>query len=70
MRARLDRMDTGDEFQFICDKKMADKMDRVITINGGEMMEKDVRSYGVVIQVKKVSPHRRTIFSRCNRPHS
>ncbi|BCL63264.1 hypothetical protein DGMP_39570 [Desulfomarina profundi] len=53
MRARLNKMATGEEFHFICDGKMADKIERIILLNGGEISAKDTRSYGVVISIRK-----------------
>lgn len=55
MRARLDAMVAGQEFHFLCNKKMAEKMDRVVRLGGGEIFERDDRSYGVVISVRKKS---------------
>jgi len=46
-------MAAGQEFHFLCDEKMAERMDRVVAINGGEIFDKDVRSYGVVISMRK-----------------
>ena len=53
MRARLDSMDPGQEFHFLCAEKMAEKMDRVVALGHGEIIDKDIRSYGVVISVRK-----------------
>lgn len=53
MRARLDKMSVGQELHFLCAEKMAEKMDRVIDLGGGEIFDKDARSYGVVISVRK-----------------
>lgn len=53
MRARLDSMASGQEFIFLCEGKMAKKMDKVVGLGGGEISERDVRSYGVVISVRK-----------------
>ena len=55
MRARLNNMAAGQEFCFLCIEKMAEKMDRVAALAGGEIIAKDVRSYGVVISVRKVA---------------
>jgi len=46
-------MAAGQEFRFLCIEKMAEKMDRVVALGGGEIIDKDVRSYGVVIGVRK-----------------
>jgi hypothetical protein len=46
-------MAAGQEFRFLCIDKMAEKMDRIVALAGGEILDKDVRSYGVVIFVRK-----------------
>lgn len=46
-------MTGGETFQFLCVEKMAEKMDRVVALAGGEICDKDVRSYGVVVSVRK-----------------
>jgi len=46
-------MEVGREFHFLCNDKMADKMDRIASLAGGEIVSKDVRSYGVVLCVRK-----------------
>jgi hypothetical protein len=46
-------MAQGEEYTFLCKDIMAEKMDRVVTNAGGEIIEKDARSYGVVISVRK-----------------
>ena len=53
VRARLNGMAAGQEFHFLCIEKMAEKMDRVVTLGGGEIFNRDDRSYGVVISVRK-----------------
>lgn len=53
MRARLGTMAAGQEFRFLCTDKMAEKMDRVITLAGGKIIDRDDRSYGVVFSVLK-----------------
>ncbi len=53
MRARLNNMEAGQEFRFLCIEKMAEKIDRVITLGDGEIYHRDDRSYGVVISVRK-----------------
>jgi len=55
VRARLENMKTNQEFHFLCVEKMAKKMDKVVNLGGGEIFEKDVKSYGVVISVRKKS---------------
>jgi hypothetical protein len=46
-------MAAGQEFRFLCIEKMAEKMDRIVALGGGEIIDRDVRSYGVVIAVRK-----------------
>jgi len=46
-------MAAGQEFRFLCTDKMAEKMDRVITLARGEIIDRDDRSYGVVFSVRK-----------------
>jgi len=46
-------MELGQCFSFLCVPKMAERMDRVVTRGGGEIVEKDARSYGVVISIRK-----------------
>ena len=53
MRARLSSMAAGQEFCFLCIEKMAEKMDRIVALAGGEIFDRDDRSYGVVICVRK-----------------
>ena len=53
MRARLDRMNTGQEFEFICDEKMAEKIGRIISLNGGEIVTTKPSRIGTVITVRK-----------------
>ena len=53
MRARLNNMTAGQEFCFLCIEKMAEKMDRIIALAGGEICKRDEKSYGVVICVRK-----------------
>lgn len=55
MRARLGTMRADDEFHFLCNEKMAEQMDKVIALAGGKIFAKDIRSYGVVISVKKIA---------------
>ena len=42
-------MAVGQEFCFLC----IEKMDRIVALAGGEIINTDVRSYGVVICVRK-----------------
>ena len=46
-------MTPGEQFRFICVSKMAEGMDRLVSAGGGEILDKDVRSYGVVFTVQK-----------------
>jgi len=46
-------MTAGQQFCFLCIDKMAEKMDRIVAIGGGEIFNREVRSYGVVICVRK-----------------
>jgi len=46
-------MAASQEFRFLCTDKMAEKMDRIVTLAGGEIITRDDRSYGVVISVRK-----------------
>ncbi len=55
MRARLNSMTTGQEYTFLCVPIMAIKMDRIVALAGGEIYEKDVRNYGIVLSVRKIS---------------
>ena len=53
MRARLKNMRPGAEFHFLCVRKMADKMSTLVPENGGEITNRDDRSYAVVLSVRK-----------------
>lgn len=53
MRARLKSMSPGMEFHFFCVRKMADKMNKLLPKNGGEITNRDDRSYAVVLSVRK-----------------
>ena len=53
MRARLDTMAEGQEFTFLCVAKMAEEMEPIIARGGGEIVKKDIRSYGIVMSVQK-----------------
>jgi hypothetical protein len=46
-------MTAGQEYCFLCIDKMAEKMNRIVGLAGGEIINTDVRSYGVVICVRK-----------------
>jgi len=46
-------MAAGQKFCFLCIEKMAEKMDRIVALGDGEIFERDDRSYGVVMCVRK-----------------
>ena len=46
-------MAPGEQFCFICEGKMAERIDRPILKAGGEIIECDKRSYCVVMTVRK-----------------
>jgi len=46
-------MKSGQQYRFICVSKMAEGMDRLVAAGGGKILDKDVRSYGVVFTVQK-----------------
>jgi hypothetical protein len=46
-------MAVGDEFSFICDGKMAEKIGRVVVLNSGEIVGRTFISSGVSITVRK-----------------
>jgi hypothetical protein len=48
-------MKSEQEFQFICDEKMAQKIDRIIALNGGEILATKTTSDGTAITVRKLS---------------
>ena len=54
MRARLGNMKTGQRFNFICQPVMAEKIERIINLAGGEVLEQGKRQYGIVFSVKKL----------------
>jgi hypothetical protein len=54
-------MKVGQKYCFLCIDKMADSMDRVVALAGGEIFLRDDRSYGVVICVRKKEGKRRTV---------
>ena len=53
MRARLNSMAAGQEFRFICDQKMAEKIGRIVTLNDGEIFDRDIGLDGAVISLRK-----------------
>ena len=46
-------MSPGEQFCFICEGKMAERIDRPILKAGGEIISRDERSYCVVMTVRK-----------------
>lgn len=46
-------MTPGEQFRFLCVNKMAEGMDQVVSSAGGEILNKEIRSYGVVLTVLK-----------------
>ncbi|MEN8190673.1 MAG: hypothetical protein ABFS19_12575 [Thermodesulfobacteriota bacterium] len=54
MVARLQQFSPGDGYRFLCRSEMAREMVPLISGAGGEIVEEDVRSYGVVMLVRKV----------------
>jgi len=46
-------MAAGQKYCFLCIEKMAEKMDRIVALAGGEIFLREDRSYGVVICVRK-----------------
>jgi len=46
-------MISGQEFRFICDNAMAEKIGRIVALNDGEIFKRDIRLDGVVISVRK-----------------
>lgn len=46
-------MNPGEQFIFLCEGKMAEKIDKPITLAGGRIVDRDIRSYAVVITVRK-----------------
>ena len=46
-------MAVGQKFRFLCTDKMAKQMDRIVALAGGEITDREDRSYGVVLSVQK-----------------
>ena len=46
-------MSPGEKYCFLCVNKMAEGMNRVVSLAGGEIIARDNRSYGVVLTVRK-----------------
>jgi len=50
---RLQKMSPGQRYVFLCDELMAEGIDKPIFRDGGEVTDRDVRSYGVVITMRR-----------------
>lgn len=46
-------MRSGHQYTFLCVPKMAEGMDKVVTVAEGEIIARDERNYGVVLTVRK-----------------
>jgi len=46
-------MAADQEFRFICDNKMAEKICRIVTLNDGEIFNREIGLDGVVISLRK-----------------
>ncbi len=46
-------MNPGEQYCFLCVNKMAEGMNRVVSLAGGEILARDNRTYGVVLTVRK-----------------
>jgi len=44
---------SGEQYCFMCVRKMAQGMDKLVSAAGGEILSRDDRSYGVVLTVRK-----------------
>ena len=53
MRARLKQMLRSQEYSFICDAKVAEKIDRIVTIAGGVIKSREKVGEDTVICVMK-----------------
>ena len=53
MRARLQKMQRSQEYSFICDDKVAEKIGRVVAFAGGVIQSREKRGNGTVIKVIK-----------------
>lgn len=42
-----------EQYSFLCVPKMAEEMKPIITRAGGEIISTDIRSYGIVMSVRK-----------------
>jgi hypothetical protein len=47
-------MNHEDGFSCLCDPKMANNMDRVIRLAGGEITARDEAGFGVRLQIRKL----------------
>ncbi len=43
----------GEELHFLCVPKMAEKMDRIVALGGGEIFSRNDKTFGIVISVRK-----------------
>jgi hypothetical protein len=46
-------MAAGEVYSFLCIDKMAEQMEPVVALAGGEIYAQHVRSYGIVLSVRK-----------------
>ena len=53
MRARLQKMSRSQEYSFICDDKVAEKIERVVTFAGGVIKSREKNGNDTVICVMK-----------------
>ena len=53
MGKRLQKMSPGEQCVFLCEKRMAKSIHKPIICAGGEITAQDVRSYGVVITMRR-----------------
>ena len=53
VRARLNSMAVDQELRFICDNKMAEKIGRIVTLNDGEIFNREIGLDSVVISLRK-----------------
>ena len=54
MRARLGKMNVGQQFTFLCVPYMAEKINSIIPESGGAIHRREERNYGVVITAVKM----------------
>lgn len=53
MRARLNAMQTDQQYTFLCVPYMAERMEDVVPDAGGEITMLEKRNYGMVLTVRK-----------------